>query len=616
MLIKWLTCLLFSAIGIAVLDGQRVPKPHAMHHPAGEVTSAAGDLNELTTEVTARLSRVPPRSADPVKRNNYIDNFIFGKMERDAVPHAALSSDEEFLRRATLDLIGRLPSPEQLLSFVRNKDADKRAKLIDQLTEAKVDGRFRRHPTYPFLDRWTYFFMDVYRIDTADVDHRGRNRFWDYFNTTLLLQVPYKQVVTEMLTATTRSSWESGASNFIARYRQPDVDGIATNHEDSIEDIAISSSRCFLGINLECVSCHDGAGHLEKINLWLSGRKRQEFWRQASFLGDLRIHRPFSISQEIAIEPRSERRYDLTHPSVKRPQRSQKDVAPRFLLSGEAPKDGEGSRQAYARMITTSPQFARATVNLIWAELMGVGIVDPPFEFDLDRQDPNNPPPAPWKLQPSHPELLDALAKDFVAHDYNLKYIIRTIAKSSAYQLSSQFNGAWKPAYASYFARRFVRRLSAEQFYDAVGEATGVFVDIPILGTDEKVQYAMQTRDPADFGKNPYVKGVLASFGQSNRDLGEKSLEGSTVQASILLNGRLLKDRVAHDKGRLAKLLTAEPAKTADEIVDELFLATLGRLPNAGERRLGASQISQDRNPGAEDVLWTLLNKTEFLFNH
>ncbi len=182
-----------------------------MHHPVVDAIPARGELDELTTEVAARLPRAAPPSADPVQRNNYIDDFIFGKMERDGVPHASLSSDEEFLRRSSLDLIGRLPSPEQVLRFVQDKDANKRALWIDQLTEARVDGRFRRHPTYPFLDRWTYFFMDVYRIDTADVDYRGRNRFWDYFNNTLLLQVPYNQVVTELLTATARSSCQKAS---------------------------------------------------------------------------------------------------------------------------------------------------------------------------------------------------------------------------------------------------------------------------------------------------------------------------------------------------------------------------------------------------------------------
>ena len=108
------------------------------------------------------------------------------------------------------------------------------------------------------------------------------------------------------------------------------------------------------------------------------------------------------------------------------------DLAPQFLLTGDKPREGEPWREAYARMITDHPQFARATVNLIWSELMGVGIVDPPLDFDLARLDPASPPPSGWTIQPSHPELLEALAKDFREHGYDLRQLIRTIAVSAS----------------------------------------------------------------------------------------------------------------------------------------------------------------------------------------
>src|SRR5207248_10163117 len=121
-------------------------------------------------------------------------------------------------------------------------------------------------------------------------------------------------------------------------------------------------------------------------------------WRQASFFSGVRVYRAFGIGQEFAVLD-AQPRFDLQYPSVKRVKRYQKDTTPAFLLTGETPRPDESPRQAYARMLTSHPQFARATVNLIWSELMGVGIVDPPFEFDLDRQDPGHPPPAPWTIQ-------------------------------------------------------------------------------------------------------------------------------------------------------------------------------------------------------------------------
>jgi hypothetical protein len=617
----------FSQSGITLEVGQKVSVGTILQegsvnqslakHPANPPAPVGKRLDELTSEVTAKLPKQGAPSNQKFRRNNYIDDFIFGKMERDNVPHAELASDEEFLRRTYLDLTGRIPQPDHVRKFLADADPRKRDRLIDDLTDAKVDPAAIEHPTSPFLDRWTYFFCDLFKNAAAEIGVKGRNLFWDYINTALLLDTPYNQFVTEMLTASARSNWQDGPSGFLARTHADDADGLAINHEDTIEDIAIATSRNFLGVNLECIACHDGAAHLEKINLWLSRAKRDEFWRQASFFGGIRIYRAFGIGQEFAVLDK-EQRFDLQYPSVKRVQRYPKDTTPTFLLTGETAAPGEGPRRAYARMLTSHPQFARVAVNLIWSELMGVGIVDPPLDFDLDRQDPNHPPPAPWTVQPSHPELLDALAKDFVAHNYSLRYVMKTIAKSSAYQLSSRFDGKWDPNYARYGARHFARRVSAEQLYDAIAQASGVFVDIPIAGTGDKVTYAMQTRDPADFsGKDlEHVNALLADFGQSNRDQGEKNLSSSMVQASALLNGALVKDRVRANQGRLKMLLTANPLMTNASIVEELFLAALGRFPTDHEARIGVTQIEKYRDTGAEDLLWSLLNKTEFLFNH
>ena len=563
--------------------------------------------------MSAQLPSKPGPSSGPILRNSFIDDFIFGKMKRDKIPHAGLSSDSEFLRRVFLDLTGLLPPPDRVRKFLEDENPEKRNRLIDELTDAKVDPGIGKHPVFPFLDRWTFFFSDLFRNTGQNLAAKGRNLFWDYLNMALLLNVPYNQVVTELLTATARSSWLSGPANYLARLHVDGTDGLANNHEDTIEDIAISSSKAFLGVNLECISCHDGASHLEGINLWLSRRKRDEFWRHASFFGGIRIRRGFGIGNEFPVEE-GPHRYDLEYPSVKRVTRYPADTAPAFLLTGESAKPGEQLRRAYARILTSNRQFARATVNLIWAELMGVGIVDPPLDFDLDRQDPENSPPEPWTVQPTHPEFLEALADDFVTSNYDLRRLIKTIVKSSAYQLSSQFRGEWKPEYARYFARHYARRLPAEQLYDAIAEATGVYEEIKVAGTDQTVKYIVQARCPLDLSEE--VKDLLVTLGLSNRDLAEKTLAGSMVHASIFLNSKLIKKRVEADKGRLRQLLEANPVKGNEEIVEELFLATLGRFPTDAEKGIGITQIEQYRGTGAEDLLWSLLNKPEFFFNH
>ena len=603
------TLLLFFIASMLTLS-QSQKNEEEKAHPPDPGSGRRAELDEVTSQVTAGLAG--PVESLPVQRNNYIDDFIFDKLQKDQIPYASLSSDAAFLRRAHLDLTGRLPEVSRVRSFLKDTDPGKRSRLVDELTDAKVDPDAQEHPSFPFLDRWTYFLCDLFRITQGEIGSKGRNLFWDYINTALLLDVPYDQLVTEMLTAKARSNWESAAANYLVRYHADDADGLGINHEDSIEDITISSTKNFLGVNLECIACHDGAHHLEKINLWLSGKKREEFWRQASFFGGMRMFRGFGIGQEFPVQEAAHR-YDLTYPSVKRMQRYPAETTPTFLLTGERAKPAEGLRRAYARMVTSHPQFARTTVNLIWTELMGVGIVDPPFEFDLARQDPKNPPPQPWSLQPTHPELLDAMAKDFVKNNHSLRFIIRRIAKSSAYQLSSRFSGEWSPSYAKYFARRNARRLSAAQLHDGISQATQVFPEIPIMGTNLKVKYVMQTRGPYDLEGE--LKVFLASFGRSNRDVADKSLASSTVQASLLLNSELIKEKVRADQGRLKALLKQEPLRSNEAIVEELFLATLGRFPGEKEKQLGVTQIERYRESGAEDLLWSLLNTKEFLFN-
>ena len=571
----------------------------------------------LTATAVMAAGEVTPRIPPPVPRRNYIDEHVFGRMERDRVPHASLADDAEFLRRISLDLTGRLPEPEAVRKFTADIDAAKRDKLIDEIMATRF-GRQIEKLTTPFIDRWAYFFGELFRNGTAQ-QGMGRNLFHDYIYDCLLLNLPYNEMVREMVTAKTRSNWRDGPSNLLVRDH---VDGVkdfeGVNNEDSYDEMAITSSRLFLGVNVECISCHDGKGHLEKINLWLAEHKRTDLWRQASFFSRTRVFRPYSIGQEFALLDDGTG-YDLKSKSVVRMERYQADVSPRFLLTGESPAAGENWRAAYARMLTSNPQFARAAVNLIWAELMGMGIVDPPLDFDLARQDPKNPPPAPWTLQPSDPELLDELARDFTAHGYDLRYLIRLIVTSSAYQLSSQFPGEWKERYSSYFARRVMRRLSPEQVCDAIQQATGVFDEIPIAGTTGKVHRVMETRSPEDIsgGKLKPMQHLLIAFGQNNRDKGERETGGSTVQASVLMNSEFVKSRIHPAPGnRIGKLLAHEPPLPNEQIVEEIFLAFLSRFPAPEEKKAGVEVLEKFHSQGLEDLAWGLINKAEFILNH
>ncbi len=622
-----------TAFGLSVAQNSPDTSGDEKHPNPPKSTRVVADA--LTDRIASNLKPAKPL---PIGRKNLIDEHIFGKMEKDDIPHAPLSSDEEFMRRVYLNLWGRLPEPEKIRSFLKDDYPEKRNRLIDDL----LGLRFEIDPNWSevqklirgpwivneaFLNKWTYWFGDLFLNSSAQLGE-GRNSFRNYIFLSLKYNIPYSEFVRQMITATSLMGQVSGAANLLIRNHVAADNDAFLMHEDTLDEIAISTARYFLGLNLECVSCHDGKGHLEKINLYLTERKRTELWRQAAFFGKIRIFRPGLLGQNFTLLEGPPLRpdkhwksgghgYDTKAPSILRVPRFPAEVEPAFYLNGEQPKPGKHLREQFARILIEHPQFARAAVNWIWSELMVVGIVDPPYDFDLLRQDPDHPPPAPWTVQPTHPELLDALAEDFRKHRYDLRHLMALITKSSAYQLSSRFEGEWKPKYARYFARRFVRRLSAEECFDAISQATQVFPEISINGTDKKVKYVLETYSNEDI-EDTEIQRFLHFFGQTNRDKDEPDLSGSIVQASLLLNSDLIKKKISAgtEGSRAQRLLTKTPPLTNQELVDELFLATLSRFPTQEELKLSVNMLKKYRDRGVEDLQWALLNKLDFMFNY
>jgi hypothetical protein len=392
--------------------------------------------------------------------------------------------------------------------------------------------------------------------------------------------------------------------------------------------MTVYAFRHFMGINLQCVSCHAGANHLEKINVWLTQRKREEFWAQAAFFGNTRVLRRVELrntQDEYLIDDKERDGYSASAKSYVRVLRSGEGmVAPRFILGGEQPRAGKPLRQELARILTSHPQFARATVNRFWAELVGVGIVDPVDEFDMARLDPANVPQG-WNAQPTHPELLEALAEEFRKSGYDLRHLMKTITKSSTYQLSSRFPGEWKPEYARYFARKLVRRLPAEQVYDSIVKATDLATEIQIPRTDQRVKYLVQTRGPFDaraarnldpqFKKD--IRFFLESFGQANREYNEPSREGSIIQAALMMNSALVKDRAKPQPGSYLSRLLADEGVSDEDFVTRLFWRFLSRPPAPEEKDQALTLLAErGRRDGGEDLQWVLMNKVEFLFNY
>ncbi len=572
-------------------------------HPPVRAPARREAASRLTAEVAGQTTLAGAR----IPRKNFIDDYIFGKMEKDGIPHAPLAPDAEFFRRIHLDLTGRPPDPGALRQFLASADPDKRDKLVDQLI-----------PSPAFLAKWTYWWGDLAMTNSNRIGTDGRNLFYKYIYDSLHFNRPYHELVEDLLTASALSNWYVGPASYLARWVVIGNTCADTVHEDTSDEIAIHAYRHFLGLNLQCFSCHDGKGHLEKINLWAAGRKRQEVWQQAAFFGKTRVLRRVEIStdrDEYRIDDRGEG-YDAAARTVVRIPRNGKGmVEPVFLLTGEKPDPTRPLRPQFARMLTSHPQFARAAVNLYWAELMGVGIVDPPWEFDLERLDPKRPPPAPWSVQPTHPELLEALARDFREHGYDWQRLMKLVVKSSAYQLSSRFPGEWKDAYAPYYARKFVRRLTAEEMYDAIVKSTEIYTSFPVRGTDMRARFAAEMRSPEDFRPYKDINFFLESFGQTNRDYSERTNEGAITQAILLMNGPFVRGQVKASPGSfLARLL--DQNLPDDEVIAELYWRFLSRPPEAAEAGMARDLVRANRRQGFEDLQWVLINKLEFLFNY
>ena len=598
--------LLLAALPCTLLPAQLPPQ-----HPAVQAPGKRPAAARLTAEFPHGGAA---NAAPPVRRRNFIDDHIFGQLERDRVPHAPLASDEEFYRRVHLDLIGRLPEPAGLRAFAASSDPQKRDKLVDSLVGSAA-----------WRAKWTYWFGDLAMTAANRVGGEGKNLFYRWIYDNLQVNRPYHELVSDLLTPNAVSNWFVGPASYVARWVVIGATCEDTVHEDTADELAVHATRHFLGVNLDCISCHDGVRHTEKINLWLTRHKREQLWQMAAFFGGTRVLRRVEVAttqDEYSIDDRGPG-YDAAARTVVRiPRRGTGKVEPQFFLTGDKADLAKPLRPQFARLLTSHPQFARATVNRFWAEFFGAGIVDPVEDFDLDRQDPRQPPPAPWTLQPTNPELLEALAADF-RQGHDLQKLMKLITKSAAYQLSSRWPqeqlGPWKEAYARYHARKLVRRLKAEEIYDSIVGATNQFVEVPIRGTDVRARWATELRTPEDLKQNlPGFRDAnffLDVFGQNNREFSERKMEPEITQAILMMNSPFVLRRLKPVPGSFAAQLKARAAGD-EELITEMFERFLVRRPDARELAFAKDLLKTNPDKALEDLQWLLVNKLEFLFNY
>ena len=579
--------------------------------------TAAEEASRLTEAVAGALQRSGVSTA-PIIRKNFVDEHVFGKMERDGIPRAPLSSDAEFLRRAYLDATGLLPSADEVRSFLEDADPTKRDKIIDSLVETEA-----------YVDQWAYNYGELFRTDDA--------RFHLWTKEWIRVDRPLSDVFYDIVTPTTKFVEGMPA----AMYFDPtgytntrcifvtDSDHLkAFNRLDWADEVTSDISRVFFGLTTDCISCHNGAGHTDTVNLWLTTKKRTDFWQQAAFFGKTRLvstggfqnGQPSFDSLGQGYNTGDDAPYFT--PAESRFPRDGRTYDPAFLLTGEEPEPGEDPRKALGRIAPTHIQFARAAVNIIWKKLMVIGLVEPFDGFDLLRLDPNNPPPEPWTLQPTNPELLEALAEDFRYNGFRIKSVIKTIMKSNAYQLSTTFEGEWLDAYIPYHARRFARILTGPEAADIVAQATGTPATFDMEQYGEAKRYIKELTNPASMridrrSENREVFAFMQAYYQSERALPptNKSM-ASPIQAMMMMSSPVVKSRVVADGDtRVANLLKSD--QSDDEIIEDLVLSSLSRFPTPEEMDVARHLIEEKgRTEALETFQWVLLNNSEFLLNH
>jgi len=504
-----------------------------------------------------------PAWADPAGEREMaarIDALLAEGWARERVEPAPLSSDAEFLRRAWLDLCGIIPpinDPDAISgirNFLASTDQDKRQKLIERLL-AK--------PTH------AAHFANVWRNELLPPDVNVQQFGGDIgFQTWLRGQfadnVPYDKLIADLVLARGQANQTGPALFFTALQLKP-------------EELAASTSRVFLGTQIQCAQCHD-----HPFDHW----KRKDFWGYAAFFA--RLQRPPRYPQNTGLVIDAEEG-EVTLPDA------DETVAPRFLGGDESgDKVGQSRRQQLAAWLTwpENPYVARAAVNRVWALLFGRGIVHP-----VDDLGAHNP--------PSHPQLLEELAAYFVRTGYDVNCLLRTLAATRAYQLSSQSLPDVEDR-PELFARMSIKSLTAEQLYDCLIEA-------------------MRRREANLAGQGTFNRNVdqarqafLARFRAPSQ--GATEYEGGIPQALTLMNGANI--RQATDLGQSDLLVALDaPFFSNQRRLEVLFLSTLSRQPTDDERtrflayvELGGTNNNSKQALG--DVLWALLNSAEFVLNH
>jgi len=581
------------------------------------VASYNGRLASARVSVpTGRVVTVPD-----VPECDMIDREVYAKLRSLGVTPSRTASDAEFLRRVTLDVIGTLPAPQEVRAFLRDGALDKRARKIDELLA---------HSMHAAL--WATRYLDITGCDVDALEgpetlRPRRAQMWhEWFRKRFAENTAYSEIARGVITATSRdgSSADAWADREAARMialkngsvsdyaSRPGLDlywrRFVSGEYVAVEPLAERTAAAFLGMRVECAQCHKHpfdrwtqADYRAFANVFANvqfGLSPEGLSATARLLEQRRKSdpdgtlAPIPRLSETYLSDRPSRR--LADPATGRP------LAPRALGGPELPARGD-SREALFAWLTEpdNPYFARSFVNRVWAAYFGVGLVDPVDGFSIA-----NP--------PSNARLLDALAADFVSHGYDIRRLERKVLTSRAYQRSSEPEQGNLDDHGN-FARAEPRPMMAEVLVDALNSALGVAGD---FGPDAP-KGARAIEIATNRVASPDLARVFRIFGRPERvaicDC-ERPAKPALPQTLFLMTDAALLEKIK--SGRLQDLLAADRCDA--EVVEELFIATLSRLPDEYEARSALDHLRtrKDRASGFADVLWALLNTREFVLNH
>ncbi len=487
--------------------------------------------------------------------NNLIDELVDAKLRLLNIVPSELCDDADFQRRVTLDVTGRLPTADRAKRFLEEGSPDKRMRLVEELLA---------QPAY--ADYWTMRWADSLRIDRGVLGHKGAHDYSEWLRDGFARNRPWNEVVTELLTASGPLQ-TAPAGQFYRAVTRPGAR-------------ASTLSQVFLGIRIECAQCHH-----HPADRW----SQTDYAAMESFFVQP-VTRPTVVGDFLSV--------DLDAKDAKHPRTG--ELIPASALGQPLPMASpEGDRRAALAAWMTDPAnpwFAKNFVNRTWAQLVGRGLIEP-----VDDVRSTNP--------PSNPELLEALAQHFIASGYDVKDLMRWIIASRTYQLSTHTNLS-NVHDEQNFSRAVLRPLDAEVLLDAICDTTGVPEKFDGVPAGSRAVQLWDSQVPSEF---------LKIFGRPTRSTVcscERVSEPNVAQVLKVMNSPLVQDKLRHAGGRVQGW--AASSSDNAELVSQTYLTFFGRLPSSPEREAALQFLGQqtDRQRALEDLAWSLLNSTEFVFNH